>query len=263
MILDEVIKIEKSSWEKYKSIWRSTDSSMMKDEEVSFSIHPLLNDTLSLSKSAMGIINTRSMKYIYLSENISEMTHWPKHDYLEYGAEFVFSRIPRDDQMGLVEFSRIINSYFDSLSTEEKEKYRSFYDYPIIKPDGKLARILQHDRVLTYDEKGRVNIVLFTCFDISDDKKDGSQHLRITNGSEGFIYEFSAKNKELKQLDEPSKRELEVALLINKGLSRKQVAECLGLSFHTVTTHCKNIAEKLNVTYSTEMVSLLASLGFF
>lgn len=59
-----------------------------------------------------------------------------------------------------------------------------------------------------------------------------------------------------KRIDNPlSGRETEVLTLLAEGLSYKMVADRLGLSFHTVSTHTKNIYEKLHVASLGEAIA--------
>lgn len=59
-----------------------------------------------------------------------------------------------------------------------------------------------------------------------------------------------------KKVDNPlSGREAEVLTLLAEGLSYKMVADRLGLSFHTVSTHTKNIYEKLHVASLGEAIA--------
>jgi DNA-binding NarL/FixJ family response regulator len=59
-----------------------------------------------------------------------------------------------------------------------------------------------------------------------------------------------------KRVDNPlSERETEVLTLLAEGLSYKMVADRLGLSFHTVSTHAKNIYEKLHVASLGEAIA--------
>ncbi len=51
-----------------------------------------------------------------------------------------------------------------------------------------------------------------------------------------------------------SKRELEVFLLVVKGLSDREIAETLFLSHHTVRTHHKNILKKTKTKNSKELI---------
>ena len=52
-----------------------------------------------------------------------------------------------------------------------------------------------------------------------------------------------------------TERETEVLTLLSDGLSYKMVADRLGLSFHTVNTHAKNIYEKLHVASLGEAIA--------
>ena len=54
-----------------------------------------------------------------------------------------------------------------------------------------------------------------------------------------------------------SEREQEVLVLVAKGLSNKEIADALCLSTHTVITHRKNIAAKLNI-HSTAGLTIYA-----
>ena len=59
-----------------------------------------------------------------------------------------------------------------------------------------------------------------------------------------------------KKIDNPlTGRETEVLTLLADGLSYKMVADRLGLSFHTVSTHTKNIYEKLHVASLGEAIA--------
>lgn len=54
-----------------------------------------------------------------------------------------------------------------------------------------------------------------------------------------------------------SAREREIVKLVAQGLSNKEIADRLCLSFHTVTTHRRNISEKLNI-HSTAALAIFA-----
>jgi DNA-binding NarL/FixJ family response regulator len=56
-------------------------------------------------------------------------------------------------------------------------------------------------------------------------------------------------------------RELEVVELLASGLSNKEIAERLGVSFHTVKFHVNAILGKLGASSRTEVVALAARAG--
>jgi len=59
-----------------------------------------------------------------------------------------------------------------------------------------------------------------------------------------------------------SPREIEIVHLVAEGLTNKEIAGKLFLSFHTVKTHRKNIIKKLGFTFknATELISLTGSI---
>ena len=58
-----------------------------------------------------------------------------------------------------------------------------------------------------------------------------------------------------------SSRELEIILLIKEGHSSKNMAEAMGISFHTIEAHRKNIYNKLNINKVTELLKMFAEFG--
>lgn len=58
-----------------------------------------------------------------------------------------------------------------------------------------------------------------------------------------------------------SKREIEVLQLVVNGMSSKQIAEELFLSYHTINTHRKNILKKVGVKNVSELVMFAQNTG--
>lgn len=59
--------------------------------------------------------------------------------------------------------------------------------------------------------------------------------------------------------DTLSNREIDVIRLVAQGLSNKEIADKLCLSFHTITTYRKNISTKLNI-HSSAALTIFAIL---
>ncbi|MFY7919556.1 MAG: response regulator transcription factor [Chryseotalea sp.] len=55
-------------------------------------------------------------------------------------------------------------------------------------------------------------------------------------------------------------RELEIVLLIEKGLKTQQIANKLFISIKTVETHRSNLFKKLNVTNAIELINKVRTL---
>lgn len=107
-----------------------------------------------------------------------------------------------------------------------------------------------------YPTKADNNTFYSVLFDIFTTEKDLAQHNAIENKL--FIPAVSqlehevSKNATIKEdlpADEEglSKREKEIVACVAKGMANKEIAETLFISIHTVLTHRKNIAKKLQI----------------
>ncbi len=63
-------------------------------------------------------------------------------------------------------------------------------------------------------------------------------------------------NFKIKEEFELSNREIEIIIFIKDGLSTKNIASQMGLSFHTIESHKKNIYKKLKVHKVTDLIRL-------
>lgn len=72
------------------------------------------------------------------------------------------------------------------------------------------------------------------------------EHRRMNQRQVGIPSNSSLKDNTI-GADLLSEREQAVAICVAKGLANKEIADQLGISFNTVTTHRRNIARKLNI----------------
>lgn len=114
--------------------------------------------------------------------------------------------------------------------------------------------------------------------------------IAIQNGASGFLLKSSTKENLLSTIDKVmdnlisydsnsnpkykigildkikekynlSSREIEIITLIKDGFSSKEIAIKLGISFHTIEAHRKNIYNKLNINKVTELLKIFADFG--
>jgi DNA-binding NarL/FixJ family response regulator len=78
------------------------------------------------------------------------------------------------------------------------------------------------------------------------------------------IKRFTGKKQDVVvKVDNPlSERELEVLRLIEKGMSYEEVSEILGITWHTVTAHLRNVYRKLQVNSKGQAVFEAKQRGF-
>ena len=191
--------------------------------------------------------------------------------------------ILRETLVDIINDSDAFTCLFNYSSAEEAHDYLDKNELPdIVLHDIDLPGMNGIDSCKTIKAiSPSVKILILTIFD--DDEKVFNA---IRNGAEGYVLKDSNEDrllgfltdiykggsamspfiasKVLKSFSEKSKssndyglteREIEILKLLTNGLSKKQLANEMHVSFHTVDTHLKNIYSKLHVHSQIELIS--------
>ncbi|HET9834957.1 MAG TPA: response regulator transcription factor [Rhodanobacteraceae bacterium] len=86
----------------------------------------------------------------------------------------------------------------------------------------------------------------------------GKRYLNATLAREMALAALDGESSPLESL---SSRELEVALMLARGIAINEIAECLHLSPKTVSTYKQRLLEKLGVEHTIALAHLLAAHG--
>lgn len=250
------------TWEKFKVWWKANElQSTTKFPAEAFQDHPIFSRAMDMNKSVTGVIDIRTMKYLFWSGNVKQLLGWEDQDYIDHGVQFSFTKFHPKDMNAIGYFTQLIHSYYQNLPEAQRHDYRNYWDFRYLKPDGGYIIILQQDTVIDHDGAGNISTLLIFVTDITNLKKDSSRHLRLTNGKENLLYEFDTLKNKPAELICPSHREIEVFQMLGQSYSRQQVADKLGIELATIKTHCQHVFEKLHVSDSIEALGLLRIFG--
>ncbi len=216
----------------------------------------------SSNNVVISLMDVRTQQYRYLSPNATEVMGWPCDEIIAGGVRYTFDRIHPHDIPAAINFSEHINKYYEALHDQQKELYCGQWDYRVRNRQGVYTKFIQKDHVLKRTAEGRIEEYLVFFRKIENYKSHDSQHLRLTNGSENLFYKHDHKVHKTYCLERLSAREMEVAQLISKSRTLKDIAITLGISFNTVKNHSNNILRKLEAKDSMEAISLLRIFGF-
>ena len=135
-------------------------------------------------------------------------------------------------------------------------------------------------------DEGREQRIVFLLTEISDARsrldqalerfRDQQERLRENHLRTKYLFEIINEQRELEFLDLPARRkppvqdhnldrltarEREIIVMIAQGLSTKEIAAKLNISFKTVVCHRSHILEKLNCHESATLVRLALKAG--
>ncbi len=135
-----------------------------------------------------------------------------------------------------------------------------------ISPQSKIliiSEITDPDRVKVITEQGISGYLTKTC----DIKEIDDAIIAMLKGETTFCNKIVSilisVNEETENCEPTvlSAREIEVIKLIASGYTTKEIAETLYRSFHTISTHRKNIMKKLGVNSATELMMYALNTG--
>ncbi|SKB47435.1 helix-turn-helix domain-containing protein [Dyadobacter psychrophilus] len=241
-----------------RKIWRSDLlKSEVKEIEGYLRETPLLIDTLNLQNTSVAIIDIQEMRYLCCLGDVEQVIGWSSDILMREGVRFFLSQILPTDYVGFEILSAIMTDYVCKLDDHQIASFRSFFDFRMVRPDGSLTRIMHQGVALKRDPEGNISFMLASISDITHVKREGWQHLRLTNGSENLIYEVNNETGFCRKLESLSDRELEIARLTGKKLTSEEIAKKLFISTHTVNTHRQNMLKKLDMADTMELINFL------
>lgn len=247
----------------YKRAWH-TDLIESDVDEINelITANPLLHEILMLRDSALAIKDVKRMYYSCILGDVEKVCGWSKEIFLSGGVNFYVSQIPPPEFRGLGEITRLINEYVTTLDDVQSQKFRAFFDYKMVRPDGTVCRIIQESIVLKRDADRNISYFLALISNITNLKRNDRQHLHLTNGSDSILYEIDNKTGVCRPIEVLSKRELEIVRLLGQNLSSEAIGERLFISPHTVNTHRQNMLRKLAMHDTLELINFLKIYHF-
>jgi DNA-binding CsgD family transcriptional regulator len=197
------------------------------------------------------------MHYDCLLGNVDGISGHPIENLMDEGVMAFLKTVPLEEYSGLNQMLIKMNEYFITLDDVQSKNFRALFDIKIQRADGSFSRMLQENFCLKRLENGAMQSLFMVVCDVSHVKKQGRQHLLLTEGHEKYLFEVNNANDIMSEIEILSNREIEIAKLMGQKLSSDEIAEKLFISTHTVNTHRSNMLKKLKMEDTLELINFL------
>lgn len=207
---------------------------------------PLVQSYQKLESCFVIITDFFKPGFIYVSPSATSITGYPVEKWLDGGIAFVSALHHPDEAL----FNKMVNGeilrFINSLSFQDKLKYRYCYNMRIKRSDNKYIKLLCQLMCLKTDEKGNPRVMLELFTNIFSPENDYTQKLTVSRYNKQTGYSEIAHYFVPEEANSGlSKRESEIKRLVSIGLTSKEIAKKIGLSKNTVDSYRKNIKNKL------------------
>ena len=221
--------------------------------------NPILTNILNQSANVTWILDIRTRRFTFISENTRELFGYEAVNYIDKGQIFHEGIKHPEDAANSWKLICSIWNVLTVIPAANRAGYKFSYDYRIIRPDGNVVRLLEQSSVLQQDSRGDITHLLGVCTDITQWKKNGTQLASLSSSKDKQYFLFNSESDGAKSI--LSKREIEILKLISEGHSSKYIADKLFISFHTVNTHRQKMIEKTNTKNTGGLVQFAVCNG--
>lgn len=212
----------------------------------------------------MFILNFHNLKMEYASEGTRKVLGIEPE---EFTTERMLKMITPAEMELMNKKEQVVTDFlFNHAPGEEMKLYKAVYLLNIKDAHGRPKQILHQVTVLTVSETGKMEHTLGVYTDVTDWKIPPNKNLSLIHLKGGPSYynlnpesgkfEPTTSLKTDTSISEIlTSKEKEILALLTKGLTGKEIAEELNISFHTVRTHRNNILKKTSCANTTELIS--------
>ena len=247
----------KSAFDQFLAIMGNRRRLLREDEyKVLLKRENITKGFVSIGPSFLMLSDLNSLKFLDVSEGCREVMGYTREEIMAAGANFTFQIVHPQDLEHCLQMIKISWEFINELPEDMKSSYVSNFYYRAIRKDGIVIKAQLQVMQLESDINGNLAVVGNIFTDISHLGLSDQVKLTIVNSNTNSCFSATAQEPKLAmQLPILSKREIEILKLLTHGLSSREIADKLMISYYTVRTHRKNILKKLDKKNTAEMIS--------
>lgn len=204
------------------------------------------------SELTLYLLDLSSQKYLYMSDNVINITGKDKNYFLNHGLQAFFERMHPDDEDLLIH--KLYPVYYEEMAKLSSEDLLNTYaslTFRLQNAEGKYIPVQDGGSAIELASDGKPILMLGAAQRMTSENFNGVM-LDISIKSPTGIFKNIFHQKFCKSI--LTKRELAILELLAKGHESREVAEMLHIDRTTVDTHRRKILKKLQVKNIVEAV---------
>jgi DNA-binding CsgD family transcriptional regulator len=200
--------------------------------------------------------NIHTWKTLYVSDGCEKLTGYTVEEALSLGPQLLVVITHPDDYPVAMETNRQAVEMLFRADPADRPFLSCIFYHRGLHKDGMVMSMQQHIIPIGFDLQGNPYIFAIVITDIS--------HLQMPRIPKTIYIDHKRNDYKLIEPGRPfmegeklhlSSRETEVLRLLADGLTTKEIAFKLGITFHTAATYRKRLREKTHVKNTTELVN--------
>jgi DNA-binding CsgD family transcriptional regulator len=208
-----------------------------------------------------------TMTIVAASENTKQLSPYKPEEWVGQDANFWANNIHPDDRYYVLSASMLAAEINESHTREISDKIRINIYCRMLDAKSNFRWVLIQFPNRYFNAENRIASTWIMITDLGHLKSNISHMMTVidTSNNENQYFSVSINSKELTALDVPqiTKREQEVLQLMARGLSSRDIAKELFISYYTVEQHKRNLREKTGCKTSAELMNFVCKHNLF
>jgi len=247
----------------YLDLWKNiTDATEEDKDQTHQETSKVLGQYAELNKQMITIYNMKSQKVLYMSDNYHSVSGYTctLEEYQKWSSVYFLRDLPLAQSWFIIQttiwFKKVAQRQIQQFEgTKSIQLYlHNFSPRPPSAP--KTYRLSMIVEALEMADNGSPVIFIIAKQDIHSLIKEDSPWWVEFCFNKQDRYHFHQQTRKFEKGSILSKREVEILLLIKKGLDTKTIAEKLNISTHTVYKHRKNMLERTGAKDTTMLLQI-------
>jgi DNA-binding CsgD family transcriptional regulator len=218
--------------------------------------NPLTKGILNTGPYFLLLGNVKTWETLYVSEGCEKITGYTVEEAIQMGPQLLVAITHPEDYPVAMETNRQAVAKLYDADPEDRPFYSCIFYHRGIHRSGTVFSISQHIIPVVFDLQGNPYIFAIIITDIS--------HLQMPRLPKTVLIDHKRNDYQLIEPGKPfvegislqlSPRETQVLQMLANGLTTKEIASKLGITFHTAATYRKRLREKTGVKNTTELVN--------
>jgi len=247
----------------YLDLWKNiTDATEEDKDQTHQETSKVMGQYAALNKQMITIYNMKSQKVLYMSDNYHSVSGYTctLEEYQKWSSVYFLRDLPLAQSWFIIQttiwFKKVAQRQIQQFEgTKSIQLYlHNFSPRPPSAP--KTYRLSMIVEALEMADNGSPVIFIIAKQDIHSLIKEDSPWWVEFCFNKQDRYHFHQQTRKFEKGSILSKREVEILLLIKKGLDTKTIAEKLNISTHTVDKHRKNMLERTGAKDTTMLLQI-------
>lgn len=244
-------------WELHRSNWFNAAGLAFEDIEPHIENFKRVDEIVPPAPRFYLVANPNTYRYDYVGKGQFLLSGYDNEHVSKEGIRFHFDQMhPHDAEYIIKQAYPLFDKVLNSFAPEERKDILMQSNYRFKHKEGHYVHLMEQMWEMKSDGEGNLQLMLVHIYELPMIYPfSGNFMVKKLQPDQTYETLYAEEYPKPKKEVPLSPREKEVISLLAEGYNSEQIGDRLSISYHTVSTHRKNMLQKLEVKSTNELIA--------